>query len=283
MRDPMSQNPTASDWAAERGDKWRANVAGMEAMLSPIDEPLIGALRLDAPCRIADVGSGGGATALEIARRAPRGSVVHGYDISPALVEAARARTPPDAPQLAFAVADMATAAPPEPYQRLVSRFGILFFGDPPAAFANLARWLAPGGRFAFSAWGQPADNPWIASVRDLVAGIIALPPTDPDAPGAFRYADADKLVALLARAGLGELAVHDWRGRLAIGGGLAPADAAQFALAAFSSYGEQLAQAGPAAVDEARRALTAHFAQHREGGVVVMDACVHLVTGARP
>jgi hypothetical protein len=52
----------------------------------------------------------------------------------------------------AYEIADMATApAPPEPYDRLVSRFGIIFFDDPPAAFANLARWLAPGGRFAYA------------------------------------------------------------------------------------------------------------------------------------
>jgi 16S rRNA A1518/A1519 N6-dimethyltransferase RsmA/KsgA/DIM1 with predicted DNA glycosylase/AP lyase activity len=54
----------------------------MEAMLTPVDEPLVRALNLDAPCRIADIGWGGGGMTLEILRRAPAGSVVHGYDLS---------------------------------------------------------------------------------------------------------------------------------------------------------------------------------------------------------
>jgi SAM-dependent methyltransferase len=68
----------------------------------------------------------------------------------------------------------MATATE-EPYDQLVSRFGIMFFDDPLAAFANLTRWLAPGGRFAFTVWCHPAENPWMTSVRQ-VAEIIDLP-----------------------------------------------------------------------------------------------------------
>jgi SAM-dependent methyltransferase len=87
----MNENPAASDWAATRGEKWRSQLAGMEAMITPVDQPLIHALHLDAPCRIADIECGGGTT-LEILRRVPAGSVVHGFDISPALIELARAR-----------------------------------------------------------------------------------------------------------------------------------------------------------------------------------------------
>ena len=66
----MSENPAASDWATARGEKWRKQLSGMEAMLLPVDEPLIRALRLDAPYRIADIGCGGGGTTL--ARRGGR-------------------------------------------------------------------------------------------------------------------------------------------------------------------------------------------------------------------
>jgi SAM-dependent methyltransferase len=277
-------NSAASDWAGARGEKWRAQLAGMEAMLHPVDEPLLRALNLDAPRRIADIACGGGGTTLEIQRRAPMGSVVHGFDISPALVEWARSRVRPEDRALAFHVADVATApVPEEPYDRLVSRFGIMFFDDPPAAFGNLARWLAPGGRFAFAVWGRPNDNPWLTSVRDAVAEVVTLPSPDPEGPGLFRYGEAERLLTLLDRAGFGELAVRDWRGALPIGGELSPADAANFALAAFSSFGELLAEAGDEAVSHARRALTARFSQHEVEGAVRMDACIHLFTGARP
>jgi SAM-dependent methyltransferase len=244
---------------------------------------LIGALNLDAACRIADVGCGGGGTTLAILRRAPAGSVVHGFDVSPALIDVARGRGRADGGAVAFELADMATAmVPGAPYDRLVSRFGIMFFDDPQAAFSNLARWLAPGGRFAFAAWGRAADNPWVTTVREAVAEIIDLPPTDPEAPGPFRYGDEGTLLSLLERAGFGELAVRDWRGALPVGGGLPAAEAASFGLATFASFAELLAEAGDDAVDEARRSLTARLSQYEQDGAVRMDACVHLFTGTR-
>ena len=280
----MNQNPTASDWAATRGAKWRAQLAGMEAMIMPVDEPLIRALHIEGPCQIADIGCGGGGTTWEILRMAPAGSIVHGFDISPTSIESARSRKPPGERAIAFEVADIATAAAPEVlYDRLASRFAIMFFDDPPAAFANLVRWLAPGGRFAFAVWGRPAENPWITSVREVAAEIIDMPPPDPEAPGPFRYAEADKLLTLLHRAGFGELEVRDWHGALAIGGGLPAAEAANSALAAFSSFGELLAEAGDEALNDARQSLTARFSRHQQEGSVRMDACVHIFTGARP
>jgi len=279
----MSENPEASEWASARGEKWRAQHVGMEAMLAPINEPLISALNLDAPYRIADVGCGGGATTLEIARRAPPGSVVHGFDISPALIELARSRKSSNESAIEFELADMGSANPPAAsYQRLVSRFGIMFFDDPLAAFTNLARWLSPRGRFAFATWGPPAQNPWISKVREVVAEIIDLPAPDTEAPGAFRYADADKFLKLLDSAGYSEVNVEDWRGLLSIGGGLPASEAASFAIAAFSSFGELLAQAGNDAVDKARQSLTERFAEYEEDGVVRLNACVHIFTGTR-
>ena len=278
----MNENPSASDWAAGRGEKWRAQLSGMEAMLAPVDEPLISALRLDAPYRIADIGCGGGGTTIKILRQAPAGSAVYGFDISHALIDTARARIRSDEPNIAFAVADVATAKAPElPYDRLVSRFGVMFYDDPPAAFSNLVRWLAPEGRFAFAIWGPLTENPWMASLRDVVAEIIDAPPSDPEAPGPFRYADAGKLLALLDQAGFGDLDVRDWRGALPVGGGLMPAEAANFAIAS-SSTGDLLSEAGDEALDKARRALTARFSNYEKNGAVWMDACVHIFTGVR-
>jgi SAM-dependent methyltransferase len=256
----------------------------MEATLAPVDEPLIRALRLDAPCSIADVGCGGGGTTLEIFRRAPAGSVVHGFDISPVLIETARARPQPEESAIAFAVTDVATAAAPEtPYDRLLSRFGTMFFDDPPAAFANLLHWLTPGGRFAFAVWGPLRDNPWMTDVGEVVSAFIDVPRPDPDGPGPFRYADADRLRQLLADAGFNDLAVDEWRGRLPVGGGVSAVEAADFALASFSSFGDQLAAAGDPVLQAARQALTERLSRYQRDEAVWVDARVHLFTGARP
>jgi len=278
----MGENLAAQDWASARGEKWSAQLQAMEATLRPVDAPLIEALALVGPARIAEVGSGGGGTALELLRHAPAGSVVHGYDVSPKLVETAQARVH-DGSTLRFALADMAKAAPERPYDRLVSRFGIMFFDGPQAAFTNLRRWLVPGGRFAFAAWALPADNPWMSTVREVVAQVIEVPKPDPDAPGPFRYGDAAKLLGLLERAGFAGLQVRDWHGKLALGGGLPPAEAARFALAAMGGFDELLSKSGDRARAEAQRLLSDLYEQrYTEGGVVRLGASVHLFTGAR-
>lgn len=271
----------AHDWATTRGDQWRDHLTGMEGMLEPVDEPLIEALRLEAPCRIADIACGGGGTTLKIQRRSVAGSVVHGFDISPSLIELARGRDPRDG--LAFEIADVATCPPPEVlYDRLVSRYGIMFFDDPAAAFGNLLRWLVPRGRFAFAVWGAPADNPWSMIVHDVLAEVIDLPPRDPDAPGPFRYADADKLHALLEGAGFVELERDEWRGSLPVGGGLPAEQAAQFVLEAFSSFKKLLVLAGDDVLRDARRLLTSRLSHHQHGDVVRLGARVHIFTGVR-
>lgn len=253
----------------------------MEGMLKPVEAPLVEALRLDRACRIADVACGGGGTTLEIARRAPEGSVVHGFDISPSLVERARERAKTEPRPIVFETANVATWKPETPYDRLCSRFGIMFFDAPEEAFANLASWLSPEGRFAFAAWGSPSGNPWMTEVRDVVASIVEVPPFDTEAPGMFRYGDADKLTTLLENAGFGAIDVQSWRGALPIGGGLSVDDAASFVLAALSSFGDLLSQAGDEALAHARRDVANLFEKHRVDGVVRMDAHVHVFTGS--
>ena len=279
----MTLEPIA-DWAAARSDKWRRQLAGLEAMLAPIDEPLIEALTIAAPVRIADVGCGAGSTTMHVLRRAPAGSVAHGLDLSPALIEIARRRQGARDALAAFEVADMGTMPPPKaPYDRLISRLGVMFFTDPPAAFANLRRWLVPGGRFAFAVWGPIADNTWMTATRAAVAEAIDLAPVDPSAPGPFRYGDVSLLLSLLARAGFVDLTVTDWRQVLPIGDRLAAPEAARFALASFSSFAELLSDAGGGAPARALRALTARFEPYEQQGAVMMPARVHIVSGGRP
>jgi len=275
--------PSASfDWASGRGEKWRDQLVAMEAMLAPVDEPLIDALKLDCAYRIADLGCGGGGTTRELLRRAPLGSSVDGFDISPPLIEAARANVRDGERNIAFSLADVSQAPPPSaPYDRLLSRFGIMFYADPAAAFANLARWLVPGGRFAFAVWGRALDNPWQSMVREIAAEVVELAQPDPAGPGPFRYGEPQILHSLLDRAGLTELRVRDWHGTLAIGGGLPAAAAAEFALRS-SSIAEPVIAAGERVFESARQALAARFVRHEASGVVRLGASVLIVTGSR-
>ncbi len=273
---------SAAEWASTRGEKWRVNAAVMEATLSPLDEPLIAALRLAGRTRIADIGCGAGGTSLAVQRRAPSGSVVHAYDISATLIEYARARTLEAGLPVTFELADVATAPlPAVRYERLYSRLGVMFFDDPAAAFARLRSWVVPGGRCTFVVWAPPEENPWLGTVRAAVERVVEVPGQEPDGPGPFRYAEQGALPSLLAQAGFRDIESREWRGALPVGGGLSAAAAANVALDAFSSFAELLAEAGAGKRDQVAEDLTSVFRRHERDGVVQIDAAVHVVSAS--
>ncbi|MEM6569142.1 MAG: class I SAM-dependent methyltransferase [Planctomycetota bacterium] len=270
----------AEGWSDVKGERWNRGLADAEAMLAPLDAPLRDALDLRGPCRIAEIGCGGGGMALDLARQCPAGSEVCGYDVSPRLVETARRRARAEGTAVRFELADAAEAdVPDRAFDRLVSRFGVMFFDSPEVAFARLARWLRPDGRFAFAVWGPMPENPWMVCMREVAAGFVDVPSKAPDASGPFRYADAEALVDLLSRAGFEGVESTTWRGALPVGGGLDGSGAASFALGTFS-IGEAVARAGERIREDCEAALAARFREHEVDGVVRMDACVHLVTG---
>ena len=278
----MVANVSASDWSADRGVAWRESMGPLEAMLAPVNVPLLEALGLDAPYQIADIGCGGGETSLAMAERAHSGSTVTGFDISPALIEAAQSKQSQGAVSTRFQVQDAGQPlSDGAQFDRLTSRFGIMFFPEADRAFTNIAQWLKPGGRFAFAVWGPPEDNPWMSSIRSVLSQHIELPTPEPHAPGPFRYQDAPAFLQLLERSGFADVQSASWREKLAIGGGLDALAAADFALTAFS-IGQILKQSDQATVQAAQADLAALFSNHLVDGHVRMDAHVHIVTGKR-
>lgn len=267
------------DWASTRGAQWRDQLDGMEAMLAPVDAPLMAALALDGPCRIADIGCGGGATTQAIAEAAPDGSVVEGFDISPDLVEAATRRA---GGRLTFTVADAGVYRPAVPFDRLTSRFGVMFFADPAGAFANLARWLVPGGRLAFAVWGPGPQVAFMAAVKAAMAGIVDVAPAEADAPGPCRYGHPEGLIALLQDTGLGDVQSHPWQGELSVGGGMGAEAAAGFLLASSSSAAPIRDTAAPLRA-KVHATLAELCARYERDGAVWMPATVNIVTARAP
>jgi hypothetical protein len=112
------------------------------------------------------------------------------------------------------------------------SRFGVMFFADPTAAFTNLHRALRPGqGRLTFVCWQAVPKNPWMLVPAAAAATIVPMPPADPIAPGPFAFADDVRVRGILERAGFREIAFEDAPGELRLGNGDL-ASAAEFALA---------------------------------------------------
>lgn len=200
-------------WNGEAGATWVRAQARLDALLAPISDALLERAEIDAGDRVLDVGCGCGATSLALAERARE---VHGVDISEPMIEHARRRAPEHG-GLRFSVADAAEHAFDAAYDLLFSRFGVMFFADPQAAFANLRTGLAPGGRVAFVCWQAPRANPWMAVAGAAVQPFLPEPaaPPDPRAPGPFAFADPDHVRTILEGAGFVDVALEDHRTRL--------------------------------------------------------------------
>jgi len=164
--------------------------------------------------QVVDVGCGCGDTSLELGRRVgPEGGVL-GLDISAPMLEVARGRAMASgAHNLDFQEADAQVAALPDDRDAVFSRFGVMFFADPAAAFANLRRSLRPGGRLAFVCWRSLAENLWMRLPAETAAGLVPpAPPPEPGAPGPFAFADPERVRGILAGAGFTgiEITPHD-------------------------------------------------------------------------
>ncbi|MFH0295673.1 methyltransferase domain-containing protein [Bradyrhizobium sp. 31Argb] len=185
----------------------------LELQLAPLGRRPLQALAPNPGESVLDIGCGGGETALDFARAvAPDGTVV-GVDVSAAVLAFAK-RAANGCKRVRFLHAD-AQVLPFEPasFGAAFSRFGVMFFNDPTAAFSNVRRSLKPNGRLAFVRWRALEENP--LDILPLRAASIHLPPQpahDTDAAGPFAFANPDRVHRILERAGFREIEItaHD-------------------------------------------------------------------------
>jgi SAM-dependent methyltransferase len=163
--------------------------------------------------RLLDIGCGGGETTLELARAvAPDGTVL-GVDLSAAVLAYAK-QAAEGCDRVRFLHADaQGFQFKPASFDAAFSRFGVMFFTDPTAAFVNVRRSLRPNGRLAFVCWRALQEN--TLDMLPLEAASAHLPPQpahDPDAPGPFSLANPDRVRGILEGAGFVqiEITAHD-------------------------------------------------------------------------
>lgn len=270
----------AEDWSGEMGERWLKNLDRFEGMIAPVGRALLARAAFRSGERVVDVGCGAGATSLEIAASVGAGGAVLGLDISPVLIEAAERRArAADARSLSFRCADASRASlDVPPFDRLFSRFGVMFFADAPRAFANLRRFVRAGGRVDFSVWAPARENAWIAQTLAMIGEFVELPRPEPRAPGPFALDDPAYVRELLERAGFSSVEFETWRGDQPVGGpGATPEDAVEFVFDAMS-LGRMLDEASPDARSKVRARLANLFARHRSSAGILMSGTAHLV-----
>jgi SAM-dependent methyltransferase len=269
-------------WAGPSGERWLANAAKFEQSLRPIGDALLEQAALARGHHVIEIGCGAGSMTLDVAGRVAPGGSVTAVDISPALIaEASRraAEQPPRAP-IQFLVADAARVdLPSAQADVLLSRFGVMFFADPHAAFTHLHSLLRPTGRLAFACWASPQQNPWMLEARATVAAHFDVPMPAPRAPGPFAFEEAPYLRDILTTARFHAVEILAWQSPLFVGGpGSTPQAAAEFLLNSMSII-QRIAQAPAPLQKQIRDELTARLQPFMTPEGVRMPASAWLVT----
>ncbi len=200
-------------WNEHSGPTWVAAQSVLDALIGPIGEQALAMASPAAGESVLDVGCGCGTTSIELARRVGAAGRVVGLDISvPMLVRARERAAEAGLAQLAFREGDaQIESLAPASVDLIFSRFGVMFFADPVAAFHNLHGALRSAGRLVFVCWQAIQNNPWMLIPMTAAAQHLALPtPASPHAPGPFAFADATRLRGILEAAGFHSIEISD-------------------------------------------------------------------------
>jgi SAM-dependent methyltransferase len=280
MTDANTANPDqVAYWNEQGGRTWAELNDLLDRQIRDVGLKGIEALAPAPGERVLDVGCGGGQTSLLIADRVGAGGAVTGADISRPMLTLARQRAE-GRPNVRFVEADAQVHAfEAAAFDAVFSRFGVMFFSDPAAAFANLRRALKPGGRLVFVCWAPLAENPWMSTPAVAAAKHLPpSPPPSPTAPGPFAFADPERVRGILQAAGFADLGFDKLAQPI---GGNTLEESLTLAMRV-GPLGARLREApelAPKVVADVRAALE----QRLKDGRVWMDGAVWIVTARAP
>jgi SAM-dependent methyltransferase len=261
----------AKFWNGPGGQGWLAAYERIERALTELGELTLAAAAARAGEQVVDIGCGTGGTTRALAKAVAPGGHVLGVDISEPLVAAARAQQPANA---SFMLGDAATHAfEPASVDLVFSRFGVMFFADPIAAFRNFRGALKASGRLVFLAWRTPQENPWgTMPVRVAQPFLPPLPRPGPEDPGQFSFGDRARVERILKEAGFRSARLEPVDRQIWM------ADTVDDYVAGAGRFGplaRAFADAEPAAIDKAKQAIAEALKPHQgPQGVRLPGAC---------
>ena len=268
-------------WNDRAGRSWVECKESIDVLIEPLGRSAIERLAPAPGESLLDVGCGTGQTSLELARCVGVEGSVLAVDISSPMLRQARADAQAAGlKKLHFENADAQTYAfAPASVAGIFSRFGVMFFAEPGAAFANLRVALAPGGRIVFLCWQAAERNPWVTEIMAAVLRHVEAPPTPaPGGPGPFSLADAEALHTILGKAGYATIRIDPLEQKLDLGAG-GDLDRAVEQMMRSGPASRLLADAAPELRVEVAASLRETLLPHSGPDGVWMDSAAWLVS----
>jgi SAM-dependent methyltransferase len=209
------QQPKPSEqtalWNGAGGHGWVALQESVDQMYQAIEDLLVDAITSETTSRVLDVGCGTGGTTVAVARRLGATSRCTGIDISEPMIAAAHDRAEREGVPVTFIVADAQTYAfERATFDAVMSRFGVMFFNDPVAAFTNLRRGARARAMLRAVVWRSAAENPFMTTAERAAAPLVPdLPARRPNEPGQFGFADRNRVSGILEASGWSEIDIQ--------------------------------------------------------------------------
>lgn len=201
----------AGDHFGKLAAVWDSQAEAMDASMGRHGYAARAALEARPGERIIDIGCGPGISAVALAAEVAPDGWISAVDVVAQMAAAADRRLAAAGLPGAGVAADaagadlVAVAGADRAFDAAHSRFGLMFFAEPKAAFANIFRALRPGGRLAASVWQHLDRNPWMMLTTATATQILGMdrpPLPEPGAPGPFSLADPVAAEQLLTDAG---------------------------------------------------------------------------------
>jgi SAM-dependent methyltransferase len=207
----QTNDDQSSMWNGSTGCAWVDEQGLLDHVLEPFEHLLVQAVFATSAARLLDVGCGTGGTTVALARLLGAQGRCVGIDISDPMLAAARVRAERAGTPAQFICADAQVYAfEPGSFDAIVSRFGVMFFDDSVAAFANLRRAARADAGLRIIAWRSAADNPFMTTAERAAGPLLPnLPPREPDAPGQFAFADRNRVRGILEASGWAEIDIR--------------------------------------------------------------------------
>jgi SAM-dependent methyltransferase len=270
-------------WNTVAGPRWVGLAGFVERRVQPVNDLLLTRSAVAKGEKVLEIGCGTGAATIPFAEAVGGQGRVVGVDISEPMLAGARQRVAESGlHNITLLQADAQTHRfDPESFDLITSRFGVMFFADPTAAFSNLLPALGPGGRLCFACWASLSENQhWLVPFEVAVRHLGPPAPADPRAPGPMAFSDPDYVRSFLGAAGFATIEIHRETPLIV---GASPEEEAEHA-GIMGPPARLIDEKKPSeAVREAiKRDMIAAFTAHAQGGAISLPSTVFLVTARR-